>query len=465
MLIPKRKSSVLPMPSAGVGSLRSAGMPKVDWRGNFQQSLNRRDRVKADDLRWMSNLVPVRKAIDRITNGVLAMPWQVLPPKKLIKDEAAIAKARALTKALRQPNREDHETYSALVQAIIEELLVLGFAGIERQPGSEDTQPFWLWLVNGEKLTMNPDWKPAVSGVIPRYFDCSKSSAAKDAVPFLDSELFLIKLKSTAHSLVAPSPLEVAYQLLNAWVGVGNFQSETVKRGTRSYLLSIEGEEIDEEILESFRTYWRTNVEGRGEVGIIGGKVNKIDLGSKTDEELYPKYTEYLLRMIALAFGLAARDFNITEPDNKSTAEVASDASFSQAVLPMARCINENLGLKAIEHYAPDYCLDYADMEPRGEKAEGESAQGLYEKGLLTRNEARSRIGQESLPNGDLFSDGGGIKKDDAPTPSNVIAPANAPKSSVPSGNLTRKKEQKVAIRATIPSAIEAADFQQLTLL
>lgn len=389
-------------------AVKSGYYPKLEIANNLQRSISNLERIPLQQLRTFSRIIPVRKAFHKISNGVLAMPWTVRPPQELTKDEKALAWADELRKALLKPNRGEHNTYSKFVRALIAELLTLGFAAVERQPGKPSTQPFWLWVANGGHIHVNSEWSPDKEGLIPRFFDCSSDPVRqKLCTPLKNEELFIIQLETNSYELVPPSPLEIAFNLINSWLKVGQFQSNTTGQAVRDYILDL-GPDTSQEDLDAFRQYWETDVLGKGKIPIVGGgKVNVVKLGAKNDEELYPKYTEYLLRLIGLAFDLSTRDYNITEPDNKATAGVAADATFSDAILPMAQCLEEHFNIEVIDFYEPGFFIEFIDSEPRGEKEESETATLLFEKNLITRNEGRLRVGEESLgPSGDVFADG-----------------------------------------------------------
>lgn len=433
LLVKRRTSSIFRNSSGEL--LRPTGIPRVDYRGNFQKSIQA-SKVPVNELRNFSEGVLVQKAISRIANGVLAMPWQVLPPKEDMKKDSAHERADVLTKALLRPNREDHNTYSKFVRAIISEIMTLGFAAVERHPGSDDTQPFWMFLADGARIRVNTEWKANETGLQPRYYQVG-ASRKEEWVPFMAKEMFIMQMNANAYQLVPPSPVAIAYKLIRSWLGLGEYKDATVSRGVKSFMLTIEDEDVEEADLESFRTYWETEVEGKGKVPILAGKIKKTDLTGKTDEELYPKYTEYLLRLIALGFNLASRDFNLTEPDNRATAEVSADHTFAQAVLPMALCVGEHFGVEIIDFYEPGFRLEYADTEPRGQKEESEIAGNLFEKGVITRNEARGRVGEDAIPNGDRFNDGAGVDVDDnqpmpEEEPVGVVAPPAGQKNKPP---------------------------------
>lgn len=410
---PVRQTHSLTRPKAD-GSLRSASeFPKIDLIGHFQKSLSRLERVPLHKLRTFTRTVPARKAIRRISNGVLAMPWVIQPPQDLAKDEAALERAATLAKALRRPNIDTPQnTYSKLVRAIVTDLLTTNVAAIERMPGN-DEHPFWLWTLDVGKLSLNPAWTPQNEGITPRYFYGGNPITGQGGVSLMNKDAFLIQSETSSWEQVPASPMEVAYRLIEAWLGIGDFQRSTTTKAIRNFMITMQGDEVSDDDVHAFRQYWELEVEGKGKIPIVGGsgEFNKIDFGAKNDEELYLKYTDYILSIIALAFDLASRDYNIREPDNRSTAVIAADSTFANAVLPMAVTIEEHVDLEIIDFYEPDFGFEYTDTEPRGEKEEADIAANLFEKGVITRNMALKRVGEEPIPNGDLFSDGTSLEE------------------------------------------------------
>jgi len=87
----------------------------------------------------------------------------------------------------------------------------------------------------------------------------------------------------------------------------------------------------------------------------------------------------------------------VQEHDNRATAGVAADLSYQDAVLPMALTIQENLQFEVVDFYEPGFLLQYSDTEPRSEREEFETAALLFEKGIITRNQALIRLGEAPL--------------------------------------------------------------------
>jgi len=392
-----------------VSPIKSYGTAR-DLRDFLQETLRHQSsRLSAADLRRISKAIVVRRAIRRIGNGVLSMPWTILPPEDLIRDPDAIAQAKRLRSALKQPNREEHNLYSKFVRAIVHEIITIGVAAVERHlgdPGDPGAQAFWLFLANANNIQLNQAWSPQIAGIEPRFFDYGGAgSSLLGGMPIFTEDMFLIQMDTNTYELVPPSPLELAYHMIQAWLGLGEFQNITTSQAVREYILVLKG--ADQNDVDAFRAYWESDVEGSGKIPILGGEGIQVEkLGARNDDELYLRYTDYILRIIAVAFDLSNRDYGITEHDNRATAGVAADTVFQDAILPMGLCIREHLELEVINYYFPGFRLEITDTEPRSQEQEAATATELFKERLISRNEARMRSGHEALPGGDLFADG-----------------------------------------------------------
>lgn len=363
-------------------------------------------------LRGISYKTLFSRAIERISNAVAAMPWTIAPPDELKSDEDALEKARELTKALARPNQAEHDLYTNFVKSLIRDILVVGIAVVERQPGTEGFQPFWLWDVPPENIHLDPTWDASREGLDPRYWYCLNTNANsydyyedKNWIPILNKNMFLIQHRVASNELFPPSPVAAAYERLNSWLSLDSYQSRTVHNPVRDYMVALE--DAGESELDAFRDYWRVHVVGSGEIPVVGGKVSVVKFGAKNDEELFLKFSDYLAGLIAIEFGLSKRDYGIDPHDNRSTMGPAADLAFQDAILPIATCIIDNLNTKVIDFYAPGYILSLTDTEPRKESEEAQTAAILYSGGLITKDEGRRRVGEKPLlQGGDKFMDG-----------------------------------------------------------
>lgn len=429
---PVRRVTSRPSALNAITPIKPYGMAR-EMRDFLQETFRHQSsRLSPADLRRISKAIVVRRAVRRIGNGVLSMPWSILPPEDQIRDPDALDLAKRMRGALLKPSREEINLYSKFVRAIVNELITIGVAGVERHLGDLSDpadQPFWLMLVDTTFLSLNRNWSPQIAGLEPRFYD--HGDRLMGAKPIFAEQLFLIQADASTHELVPPSPLEIAYHMIQAWLGISDFQNTTTSQAVREYILVLKG--ADQNDVDAFRAYWESEVEGSGKIPILGGDGIQVEkLGARNDDELYLRYTDYILRIIAVAFDLSNRDYGITEHDNRATAGVAADTVFQDAVLPMALCIKEHLELEVIDYYFPGFRLEITDTEPRSQEQEASTATNLFKERVISRNEARIRSGHEALPGGDVFVDGTAVPTEndteviaeDAPQPQPALVAA-----------------------------------------
>jgi hypothetical protein len=191
--------------------------------------------------------------------------------------------------------------------------------------------------------------------------------------------------------------MEIAYNLIRSWLGLSDFQDATTQQSTQRWMMDV-GTASDRE-LKAFREFWRVEVEGGKAfpIAAAGGQLKVLKIGANDDNGLYLKYTDYLLRLIGLAFALSSRDFNITEHDNRATAGVAADSSFAYAIKPIAKTIFEALNQEVFEYFAPGFELVVTYTEPRSEAIRNAESREDFKAGILTLDEARELRGYRPI--------------------------------------------------------------------
>lgn len=390
----------------------------VDYSDHFNRSVIKGQRVEIDQLRRLANIPPVRKAIRRIGNGVISMPWLVKPPKSQLQSPSAQGTVELITKSLLRPiDRGEHNIYSKLVRSLVQEILIVGCAAVERYHDDKDKKrAFYLWDTDIKHLHFDLSWNDDSPPGDPRYWAYRPEN--KQYIEILDEDLFLITYDCNSHQRIPPGPMEIAYQAISGWLGLSEFQANTTANAIREKLLVIKG--ITDEDLVAFRQYWKGSVVMQGETPSISSpdpnfEVNVVSVGSKGDEELYLKFTEYLLKIIAICFDLSMRDLNYSDHDNRATAGFSADATFADAILPMAKLIQEAFWLEVVDRYYPGFIFEFVDTEPRSQSDEASTANTLYSGSLITKNEARTRVGHEPLETGgDVFIDGSTLEQSES---------------------------------------------------
>lgn len=356
-------------------------------------------------LRSLANTPIGRRTLNIIIDGVISRPWNILPPKEDRGKESAWQRAAALAQALEYPNREDNDDYVLVLGAVLQDLLVLGYGAIERAPGSETTQPFWLWDVNAAWVKANPDWCREEAHSTPRYY-FGEHTQSSHLVSLFDSELFLVQHQRNTYDGIPPSPFAVAYDLVASWLGICNYQNSVVGKASRNQLIGLLNAKEDD--LEAFQAYWTNEVVGSGHHPIANHNVNISRLGAEYDRGLFLKYEKKLLRCFALAFNLTLQDLGFTEPaEDTTSASVRIDMTFREAICPYIKTLNRVLTEQIVSYFEPGFEFRIETSEPLSEDVAANLSVSLFQGGSITRNEARRKIGMPEIgPSGDVYVDG-----------------------------------------------------------
>ena len=341
------------------------------------------------------------KAIEYITSTILGMPWEIVAEDAEDRRE----QIRNLTYALKRPNGDYINTYRKMISAIVFDLLKYGVAAIERQPKAfNDGQEFYLWVIDPAKVELNSEWSSDRSGVEPRYYVRKyDAEISQDVIaPVLDENLFLILPRVHSDQLIPKPPMQIVYETIHTWRKLYNFQSSVAANAHRNHLIHIE--DGGEEDVNAFRQFVRNDMEGQGNIPIVGGApFQSIAIGSRSDEGLFLKLAEYLVGLVGLVFGISRQNMGIPEAaglNSGGAADTAVSSSFQNAVKPIATLIIEGLNQEVIEFFGDGVTLQLVDTEPRGEveeaiarDKEADTITKYLTAGIIDIEEARAKAG------------------------------------------------------------------------
>jgi len=401
--------------------------PEIDPTIEFQRSVRLRTRPSFELLRMATRVGPVSKCIQRIQRGLVLMPWHISPPKEDRNKPGAIQRAEEIKGSLLRPNYElAQNTYTKYTNAVVKDLLTLNYAAIQRMHGNDNllakdrrVRKFFAFCVDAAKIEFNDAWQDNPEEA--RYLYRNDS----DTRMLADEDMYIIQIDSASYELMPPSPVEVAFPYILSWLALNNFQHTSTSKVSAKYILDIG--DVNQSELDAFREYWNTKVEIDRQTPIAGGKglIKVVTLGASSDSELYLGWTELLLRLICMPFGLTPKDLG-HEQFTYATAGVSADASYQEGVVPIANIVNEHENLELIDYYEPGFTKDYADIEKRTEEQEASRATMLFKENLATRNEMRLDTGLQPIgPAGDKFMDGTGL---DGEAPQQAVLPPSSEK-------------------------------------
>jgi HK97 family phage portal protein len=350
------------------------------------------------NLRRFAETPVVRRAINVIKDRVAAMDWQVRVRRDCTSGERddLAARAAALRRALEEPNPAD--SFRTMIEQAIEDALTGGYGAIEIEATGDPERPALLWPVDGASIRVNARWDgdPAA----PRYAQVMPGQPESAAIDLRDDQVMYIRMNPRSFTPFGLGPLEVAFETVNQFLAAHRFAGKLAANSVAQYALWLnEATPVQHDRLIR---WWQDEIEGTGRVPLISTeqKPEVLRFAQGTDADLRLAWQQFLIRMIANAFGLPPLLLGLEGDVNRSTAAELADEAFRGAISPVAQLvaghITRDLFSKCIGWREFEFVFN--DLSARDEETELAVQVQLLQAGVLTVNEVRAQRGYGPLP-------------------------------------------------------------------
>jgi HK97 family phage portal protein len=358
------------------------------------------------NLRRFAETPVVRRAINVIKDRIAAMDWQVRLRRgagaagEEERDPAEItARAQALRFTLEEPNAVD--SFRTLIEQVIEDALTGGYGAIEMESTGNAERPALLWPVDGASIRINPRWDGQPDS--PRYAQVAPGQLESSGVELCDNQLIYVRMNPRSFTPFGLGPLEVAFESVNQFLSAHRFAGKLAANSVAQYALWLN--EATPMQHDRLIRWWQDEIEGTGRVPLLSTeqKPEVLRFAQGTDADLRLAWQEFLIRMIANAFGLPPLLLGLENDVNRSTASEMADEAFRGAILPLAQLIaghiTRDLFAKCIGWREFEFVFN--DLSARDEETELAVQVQLLQAGVLTVDEVRGMRGLAPLIKGD----------------------------------------------------------------
>jgi len=352
------------------------------------------------NLRRFAETPLVRRAINVIKDRIAAMDWQVRVRRGVRAEDVAFLgrKLRALRHVLEEPNASDD--FRTLLEQVIEDALTGGYGAVEMEPTGEADRPAMLWAVDGASIRINAKWDGQEDS--PRYAQAMPGQLESSAVELLDRQLMYIRMNPRSFTPFGLGPLEVAFETVNQFLSAHRFAGKLAANSVAQYALWLN--ESTPAQHDRLIRWWQDEIEGTGRVPLLSTeqKPEVLRFAQGTDADLRLAWQEFLIRMVANAFGLPPMLLGLESDVNRSTASEMADEAFRGAISPLAMLvaghITRDLFSKCIGW--PEFEFVFNELSARDEQTELQVQVQLLQTGVLTVNEVRAMRGLGPLEQG-----------------------------------------------------------------
>jgi HK97 family phage portal protein len=345
------------------------------------------------NLRRFAETPIVRRAINVIKDRIAAMDWQIRVRRGVRAGDVAFAerKLRALRRTLEEPNAVD--SFRTLMEQVIEDALTGGFGTIEMEPTGDPERPAMLWPVDGASIRINARWDGSQD--TPRYAQVLPGQLESNAVDLRDDQLIYMRMNPRSFTPFGLGPLEVAFETVNQFLAAHRFAGKLAANAVAQYALWLN--EATPTQHDRLIRWWQDEIEGTGRVPLLSTehKPEVLRFAQGTDADLRLAWQEFLIRMVANAFGLPPLLLGLESDVNRSTAAEMTDEAFRGAISPLAMLlaghITRDLFAKCIGWREFEFVFN--ELNARDEETELAVQVQLLAAGVLTVNEVRAMRG------------------------------------------------------------------------
>jgi len=355
------------------------------------------------NLRRFAETPVVRRAINAIKDRIVAMDWQVRVRRGADAGEIGYVdrKLRALRRCLEEPNATD--SFRTLLEQAIEDALTGGYGAIEMEATGDPEIPAQMWPVDGATIRVNAKWDGSVDS--PRYEQVvsgqwsvgsgQDGGGLAQGVPLRDDQLIYLRMNPRSFTPFGLGPLEVAFETVNSFLSAHRFAGKLAANSVVQFALWVN--EATPAQSERLIRWWQDEIEGTGRVPLIATdqKPEVLRFAQGTDADLRLQWQQFLIRMVANAFGLPPLLLGLEGDVNRATAAELNDEAFRGAIEPLAKLIaghiTRDLFGKCIGWR--EFEFDFNDLSARDEDTELAIQVQLLAAGVLTVNEVRAMRG------------------------------------------------------------------------
>lgn len=294
-----------------------------------------------------------------------------------------------LNQMLERPNNVDdrREFFSS-----IDEDLVVGDCGcFEIAPTGNSLRPIFLFSTDG--FSISKVLNDNTYAYAQRVLD-SVTSVSSDYVYFKPNEMIYMQKQVTTNNPYGLSPIECAFEYIKALTQTFTYSSDIASNALPKYLANIKG--IQGNQLDAYRAYFMQECMGVPVLPMVSAEdVQSVQIAPISEEATFMQYQQFVIAIIALAFGIPPEKLAIAKSNDRSTIAEINENLLQDAIQPYADVKESAMNkLLSILGLSDRIVFRYIWADTLDQKQQKQNmALDAYQKDAITRNELRKALG------------------------------------------------------------------------
>lgn len=306
------------------------------WNGKVGKSDVALFRHWAEHSEWVAGAINIRRS------QISSAEWGIVPFDNTKPHSKRLAKR--MYDLLNKPNPAV-DGFRGLIEPVVEDILTLDAGSIElvRNLRGELVE---LWPVDGGEVRVNALWDGNFDE--PRYY-WYPTGVSQQMASWLNNDFIYMISRPRSYSPVGLSNLETLKLTIEAELYGHEYNRRQVEGAAPDGVLNL-GEGVTRDQVREFQAFFESEVAGKGALGFIGGTkgADWIPFRQNNREMQFLEWQIYLVRKIAVVFGLSPQDLGVTFDVNRSTAETQLQISEDRGLRPLMSLIQDYLTQEVI---------------------------------------------------------------------------------------------------------------------
>jgi len=368
-----------------------AGTVAYTWDGKISIQNSQVYRHWAKTSEWVRGACTIRRS------QVSSADWDIVPYNQR---KPYSKRQQERIRALFQRPNPSNDSYRSLIEPVTQDLMVLDAGCIEKVRDLQDNLRE-LWPTNAAQIKINAMWDGQPD--TPRYYWYPDNYSER--ARWKNRDFIYMMMNPQTDSPLGMPPLETLRAAVEAEMAAHEYNRRQVENAAPDGIINL-GEGFTEPQVNRFREFFESEVAGRGPLGFIGGSKapSFIKFRDSNRDQQFLEWQIYLVRKIAVVFGLTPQDLGVTFDVNRSTAETQIQISEDRGLRPLMSNIQEYLTEEVVwdsSFGGPDNNLAFRFTALNLKESTAKAA--IYEKALAGVpwrfvNEARIDEGREPIP-------------------------------------------------------------------
>lgn len=418
-----RLASPSNLPNHGAGSVA------YTWDGKISIQNAQVYRHWAKTSEWVRGACSIRRS------QVSSAEWDIVPYDQR---RPYSKRQKDKIKALFQTPNPANDSYRGLMEPVTQDLMVLDAGCIEKVRNLDD-ELLELWPTNAAQIKVDALWDGQAKNARYYWYPDGYTEKAR----WRNEDFVYMMMNPQTDTPLGMSPLETLRAAVEAEMAAHEYNRRQVENAAPDGIINL-GEGFTEPQVNRFREFFESEVAGRGPLGFIGGSKSPsfIKFRDSNRDQQFLEWQIYLVRKIAVVFGLTPQDLGVTFDVNRSTSEIQLQVSEDRGLRPLMSNIQEYLTEEIVwdrSFGGPDNNLAFRFTALNLKESTAKAA--IYEKALAgvpwrMINEARLDEGREPIAGMEgkliMSTPTGAVDISDVPTVREVLEIQAAAKQQAP---------------------------------